>query len=197
MTKEMLKKICEEKEIKKEKWQILDNIDYIKLKNGSFLFPNIEHCRFLFTDTGNLLIQYSESYKIGAKFLGIRSISGNGKGIMLSESDFQKGFRKPTNGDILVVWKDFEIIYQGYILNAINSFNGFSIELNASINLKPGCSVGFYDPKKLELVDTLDKSFFSFLKFIKPITGKKSKYGIYSQKIKLNKIQDIIGKAEV
>lgn len=198
MTYERFNEILENLKLEKFKWlDLTGEIESLVLKNNIGIYPNWKHHRFLITDK-SILVKHGDSVPYGARLSNIFTISADFTGItfpgkLIVPTPFYNDFRIPKRGDILCASYDKDTVYSCVIVEeVINAMNGTFIKLSQPLKIGKEFHLSFYDPLEYLPDICMHGEYYEgiYMKFLER-PGKKSKYGVFHETIKIKNIQEI------
>lgn len=198
MEKERFEEVVENLKLEKYKWQYLNEFDSIELKNGKGYYPDWSHLRFLIGDKF-IFVKHGISEPYGARLKYIFNLSYNGMnlnfpaGNPVIPSTYYNDFRAPRVGDVIRSSEDVDkILSESIIKEVMNTGNSFIINISNPIKISKESHLSFYDPLLYNQENCMHATEVEgiYMKF-KENHGKKSKYGIYQDVIRIKDIAAI------
>lgn len=198
MEKEKFEEVIENLKLERYKWQYLNEFDSIEMKDGKGFYSDWKHLRFLIGDKF-IFVKHGISEPYGARLSYIFNISYDGTtvsfppGNPVLPSDYYGEFRAPKQGDIIrSTISTTNILSESLITEVYNSGNSFIIKVLNPIKMNKESKLSFYDPTVYDKELCMHSSEVEgiYMKF-KENPGKKSKYGIFHEIIKIKNIKSI------
>ena len=201
MTKERFEEIITNLKLEKNKWITLGEIESIIFSDGTGIYPNWKHIRFLITDGNEILVRHGDSEPYGARLNYIFSLSTDGcslsfpPGNVVAQSEYYSNFRIPKSGDIIRSTIGTEkCLSESIVSSVLNAGNMCLISTINPIVMNKESRLSFYDPSEYD-ADICMHSTESegiYMKFHPNCNGKKDKkFGIYHDIIKIKNIAEI------